>query len=42
MTGIKAFTSVAATLNGIETAHMIKKGQLGEGCPLKILTRLTA
>lgn len=29
MLGFKAFYSAAATLAGIETAHMIRKGQLG-------------
>ncbi|MDP5211257.1 IS6 family transposase [Microbulbifer sp. 2205BS26-8] len=34
MMGFKAFHSAAATLDGIETAHMIRKGQLGqEGIP---------
>jgi len=40
MTGFKAFTTAAATLDGIETAHMIRKGQLGEGCPFKIFASL--
>ncbi len=30
MMGIKAFYSTEATLEGIETAHMIRKGQLGQ------------
>ena len=30
MLGFKAFHSAAATLAGIETAHMIRKGQLGQ------------
>ena len=30
MLGFKAFHSAAATLAGIETAHMIRKGQFGE------------
>ena len=30
MLGFKSFHSAAATLAGIETAHMIRKGQLGE------------
>jgi putative transposase len=30
MLGFKAFYSAAATLAGIETAHMIRKGQLGQ------------
>ena len=29
MLGFKAFHSAAATLAGIETAHMIRKGQFG-------------
>lgn len=29
MLGFKAFHSAAATLAGVETAHMIRKGQLG-------------
>jgi hypothetical protein len=28
--GFKAFHSVQATIDGIETAHMIKKGQLSK------------
>ena len=31
MMGFKAFYSAKATLEGIETAHMIRKGQLSEG-----------
>jgi hypothetical protein len=30
MLGFKAFHSAATTLAGIETAHMIRKGQLGQ------------
>ena len=30
MLGFKAFHSAAATLAGIETAHMIRKGQLAQ------------
>ncbi|SDQ31717.1 IS6 family transposase [Pseudovibrio sp. Tun.PSC04-5.I4] len=30
MMGFKAFRSAAATLDGIEVAHMIRKGQLGQ------------
>ena len=30
MLGFKAFYSAAATLAGIETAHMIRNGQLGQ------------
>jgi putative transposase len=29
MMGFKAFQSASATLEGIEVAHMIRKGQLG-------------
>ena len=29
MQGFKSFASAAATLAGIETAHMIHKGQIG-------------
>ncbi|WP_420841053.1 hypothetical protein [Bathymodiolus platifrons methanotrophic gill symbiont] len=30
MMGFKAFHSAQATIDGIETAHMIRKGQLSE------------
>ena len=30
MMGLKAFHSAKASLDGIETAHMIQKGQLSE------------
>jgi putative transposase len=30
MMGFKAFHSAKATIDGIETAHMIRKGQLSE------------
>jgi len=30
MLGFKAFYSAAATLAGIEAAHMIRKGQIGQ------------
>ncbi|MFT4707805.1 MAG: putative transposase [Ascidiaceihabitans sp.] len=30
MLGFKAFYSAAATLAGIEAAHMVRKGQLGQ------------
>ena len=36
MLGFKAFHSADATLAGIETAHMIRKGQLGQARPLRI------
>jgi putative transposase len=32
MLGFKAFYSANATLAGIEAAHMIRKGQLGQNC----------
>jgi putative transposase len=35
MTGFKAFHSAKATIDGIETAHIIRKGQLSdENIPL--------
>lgn len=40
--GFKAITSAASTLDGIETGHMIRKGQLGDGCPFAILANLAA
>jgi len=33
MLGFKSLRKATATLDGIETAHMIRKGQLGSGCP---------
>lgn len=42
MTGFKAFTTAAATLDGLATANMIRKGQLGEGCPFTIFASLPA
>jgi putative transposase len=42
MMGFKSFTSATATLDGIETAHMIRKGQLGQGCPFAIYASLAA
>ena len=42
MMGFKAFTSAASALDGIETAHMIRKGQLGDGCPFAIFASLAA
>jgi len=44
MLGFKAFHSAAATLAGIETAHMIRKGQLGQAgiSPFKQFAALTA
>lgn len=40
--GFKAFTTAAATLDGIEMANMIMKGQLGEGCPFMIFPSVAA
>lgn len=40
MLGFKSFTSAKATLDGIETAHMIRKGQLGRRCPFAIYASL--
>lgn len=42
MLGFKSFRSATATLNGIETAHMIRKGQLGDHCPFEIDASLAA
>ena len=42
MLGFKSFTSAMATLDGIETADMIRKGQLGNGCPFSIYASLAA
>lgn len=42
MLGFKSFNSAAATLDGIETAHMIRKGQLGGGCPFANFASLAA
>ncbi|QEP30346.1 IS6 family transposase [Pukyongiella litopenaei] len=42
MMGFKALSSATATLDGIETAHMIRKGQLGESCPFAIYASLAA
>ncbi|EDQ03427.1 hypothetical protein DSM14862_04069 (plasmid) [Sulfitobacter indolifex] len=42
MLGFKSFRSATATLDGIETAHMIRKGQLGSGCPFEIYVSLAA
>ncbi|MFZ5965431.1 IS6 family transposase [Thalassococcus sp. BH17M4-6] len=40
MMGFKSLGSAEATLAGIETAHMIRKGQLGRGCPFPIYASL--
>ena len=44
MLGFKAFNSAAATLAGIEVAHMIRKGQLGQNgvSPFKQFAALAA
>lgn len=42
MMGIKSLTPATATLDGIETAHMIRKGQLGGGCPFAVCASLAA
>jgi putative transposase len=42
MLGFKDFSTAAATLDGIETANMIRKGQLGDGCPFTIFASLAA
>jgi len=42
MMGFKALSSATATLDGIETANMIRKGQLGKGCPFTIFAGLAA
>ena len=42
MLGFKSFRSATATLDGIETAHMIRRGQLGSSCPFKIYASLAA
>ncbi|WP_209940151.1 IS6 family transposase [Ruegeria sp. HKCCE4148] len=43
MLGVKAFASAAATLDGIEVAHMIRKGQIKPGiCPFRQFAELAA
>ncbi len=43
MLGFKAFASAAATLDGIEVAHMIRKGQITPGiCPFRQFAELAA
>lgn len=43
MLGFKAFTSAAAALDGIEVAHMIRKGQLTSGlCPFRQFAELAS
>ena len=38
----KSLTPATATLDGIETAHMISEGQPGDGCPFAIFASLAA
>lgn len=40
MLGFKSLGSATATLNGIKTAHVIRKWQLGRGCPFAIYAGL--
>lgn len=42
MMGFKTFETAAATRDGIETANMIRKGQLGNGCPFATFASLAA
>ncbi|MEO1422833.1 MAG: DDE-type integrase/transposase/recombinase, partial [Pseudomonadota bacterium] len=42
MIGFGAFASAQATLDGVEVANMIRKGQLGDGCPFAIFAKLAA
>ena len=42
MMGFKALRSARSTLDGIETAHTIRKRQLGTGCPFVIYASLAA
>ncbi|MEO1607370.1 MAG: IS6 family transposase [Pseudomonadota bacterium] len=42
MMGFGAFASAQATLDGVEVANMIRKGQLGDGCPFAIFAKLAA
>jgi hypothetical protein len=43
MLGFKSFVSASATLNGIEVANMIRKGQLTPGlCPFAQFAALAA
>ena len=42
MMGFGAFNSAEATLDGVEVANMIRRGQLGEGCPFAIFATLAA
>ena len=40
--GFKSIRSAWATLDGIDTAHLIREGQLGKGCPFVIYASLAA
>lgn len=40
MMGFKSLATARAALDGIETAHMIRKGQLGSGCPFAVYANL--
>lgn len=41
MLGFRAFASAAATLDGIEMMHIIRKGQLSPGnCPFRQFSEL--
>lgn len=42
MMGFKSLGSARATLDGIDAAHMIRKGQLGKGCPFALCASLAA
>ena len=42
MMGFKSLGSARATLDGIEKAHIIRKGQLGSGCPFAVYASLAA
>ncbi|WP_227269837.1 IS6 family transposase [Roseobacter weihaiensis] len=42
MMGFKSLRTATAPLDGIETAHMIRKDQLGSGCPFAIYASLAA
>lgn len=42
MLGFKSLRTATAPLDGIETAHMIRKGQFGRGCPFEIYASLAA
>ncbi|QDY70378.1 DDE-type integrase/transposase/recombinase (plasmid) [Qingshengfaniella alkalisoli] len=44
MLGFKSFEAAQATLKGIEAAHMIRKGQVGNAgdCPFRVFADLAA